>query len=79
MLMGILAADCVKVAFTFNVSYSAFRFDLSPDFNSDTCSGKSSTLMTVWLTLTSEIYNEFHCVKYISKPSGISGSTTRTV
>ena len=47
MLMGILAADCVKVAFTFNVSYSAFRFDLSPDFNSDTCSGKSSSLMTV--------------------------------
>ena len=47
MLMGILAAYCVKFAFTFNASYSALRFDLSPDFNSDTCSGKSSSLMTV--------------------------------
>ena len=56
--MGILAADCVKVVLTFKDSYSAFRFDLSPDFNSDTCSGKSSSLMTVWLTLTSEVYNE---------------------
>ena len=47
MLTGILAAYCVKGAFTFNDSYSALRVDLSPDFNKDTCSGKSSTLITV--------------------------------
>ena len=47
MLTSILAACCVKGAFTFSDSYSALRFDLSPDFNKDTCSGKSSTLITV--------------------------------
>ena len=56
MLTGILAAYCVKGVLTFNDSYSALRLVLSPDFNKDTCSGKSSTL--IWLTLTSEMYNK---------------------
>ena len=56
--MGILAACCVKVVSTFNVSYLALRLELFSDFSNDTCSGKSSTLTKVQLTLTSEIYNK---------------------